>query len=289
MNSVKLLPIQVLIIGCGDIGRRLAALLPTTQYKITGLRRSPPASSTHLEYRICDATDAQALEREVSAGYDIILVTMTPGERSDESYRRAYVNTCVGLVAGLRQHQAPRLIIFVSSTSVYAQQDGTWVDEDSLTRPEGYSGIRLLEAEDIIRHSGFAHCILRFSGIYGPGRNRLIEQVRRGRAVLSASYTNRIHSDDCAGILAHIINLKMLDTPLESLYIASDHMPAPMAEVVNWLAMQLKVNTAIFAPHQMESERGNKRCSNQRLLDSGYKFRYCDYRDGYAELLQGLA
>lgn len=289
MNSEKLLPVRVLIIGCGDLGQRLAALLPINQYQITGLRRSPPPNNAHLEYRAGDATDASTLDHEISKGYDIIIITMTPSERSDEGYRRAYVQTCAQLVASLKQHQAPRLILFVSSTSVYGQQDGSWVDEDSPTQPETYSGKRILEAEATIRSSGFKHCIVRFSGIYGPGRTRLIDQVCQGRAVLSANYTNRIHADDCAGVLAHLITLQTRNAPLEPVYIASDSTPAPLAEVVNWLSMKLRVNTAIFAPQQQDREGGNKRCSNQRLLNSGYKLRYPGYSEGYEALLQRLA
>src|SRR5690606_16652828 len=102
---------------------------------------------------------------------------------------------------------------------------------------------------------------------------------------LSAAYTNRIHADDCAGTLAHLIEKNLHGDALESVYIATDSRPAAMAEVVSWLAMQLKVDQAIFAPDQIDNERGNKRCSNKRLLESGYSLRYPDYQHGYSNLL----
>lgn len=286
MNSEKLLPVSVLILGCGDLGQRLAAQLPEGQYRVVGVRRSPPADTSSLTYRQSDLSQPDTLRPLLAEPPDIIVITMTPDERNDAAYRRAYVDTCVHVVNTLKAlRQSPTLLLFVSSTGVYGQQDGSWVDETSPTEPESFSGQRLLEAEAIIRASGFSHCIVRFSGIYGPGRTRLIEQVRQGRAVLSAAFTNRIHADDCAGVLAHLIDKARRGIEQESLYLATDSTPAPMAEVVNWLAMQLKVDRAIFAPDQLDNERGNKRCANQRLLDSGYRLRYPGYQQGYAALL----
>lgn len=289
MNSDTLWPTSVLILGCGDIGLRLAKTLPAEHYKITGVRRTPPNAPPQVpgfSYRAGDITDAQTLAKILRDGADVIVVTMTPDERSEASYHRAYVHTAKQLVAALQQQaQTPRLILWISSTGVYSQADGSWVDEASPTEPQSFTGQRLLEAENVIRNSSFTHSIVRFSGIYGPDRTRLIDQVRQGRAVLSAAYTNRIHADDCAGVLAHLIEKDSRGDALEPIYLATDSRPAPMAEVVNWLAMQLKVNQAIFAPDQIDDERGNKRCSNKRILDSGYRLRYPDYQHGYSHLL----
>lgn len=277
-NSEKLL-----ILGCGDLGRRLAGELAPLGYAVTGLRRHPPEDDGNLHYVAADTGDLKALESIVAEGFDVILVTMTPSERGDEGYRKAYVQTCENLTAALKATgQTPRLLLYVSSTGVYGQSDGEWVDEQSPTEPNRDSGWRLLEAEQVIAKSGFNHCIVRFSGIYGPGRNRLLEQVRQGRATLSARYTNRIHADDAAGVLTHLVERQRRGEPIDNLYLASDNEPAPMAEVVNWLAMQLKVDEARFAPDQGQL---GKRCDNRRLRATGYEFRYPDYRAGYLALL----
>jgi nucleoside-diphosphate-sugar epimerase len=276
---------KLLIIGCGDIGQRLARQLDQNRYAVTGLRRDPPTDLPFLQYRICDATRPDQLEPIVNNGnFDVIVISLTPAERSDAGYQLAYVQTCLNLVAGLKRYQQqPRLVIFVSSTAVYAQNDGSWVDEQSPTEPDSFSGKRLLEAEQIIQKSGLAHCIVRFSGIYGPGRTRLIEQVKQGRASASQHYTNRIHADDCAGVLAHLIEQQPRQN-LASIYLASDSSPAPMFEVVSWMARQLDLGD--FLAPDAANERGNKRISNQRLLGSGYELRYKDFRSGYAELLR---
>lgn len=283
MNSEKLL-----IVGCGDIGHRLAERLSPAHYQITGLRRNPPAPNSRVRYLAADAADPIALTSALRASFDVVVITLTPSERTEAGYHQAYVLSCENLVQALeRQAQPPRLVIFVSSTSVYGQTEGEWVDEQSPTEPQGATARRLLEAEKVIAESSFAHCIVRFSGIYGPGRNRRVEQVRQGRAILSRRYTNRIHADDCAGVLAHLIERQRADEPIDSLYLASDDEPAPMAEVVNWLAMHLRVDWARFAPDARE-RTDNKRCANQRLRASGYEFRYPDYRAGYSALLEGI-
>lgn len=279
---------KLLIIGCGDIGQRLAQQLDPQRYRVIGLRRHPPTDLPYLHYQTGDATQADQLDAILdSEDFGVIVISMTPTERSDIGYERAYVQTCHNLVTGLKKHQRqPRLLVFVSSTAVYGQNDGSWVDELSPTTPDSFSGKRLLEAEQVIQQSGFAHCIVRFSGIYGPGRNRLIEQVKQECASASPHYTNRIHADDCAGVLAHLIELQHRQ-PLADIYLATDSSPTPMIEVVRWIAGQLGAED--FLSPDAPNERGNKRISNRRLRASGYSLRYPDFRIGYAELINLLA
>jgi nucleoside-diphosphate-sugar epimerase len=284
MNSQSLSKEQVLIVGCGDIGQRLAQCLPQDAYSVTGLRRNPPVDLPYLRYQACDATNAEELAEVLLQDFAVIIISMTPSERSDSGYERAYVQTCRNLVEGLKtQSLTPRLVIFVSSTAVYGQLDGSWVDENSPTEPVGFSGERLLEAETLIQKSGYANTIVRFSGIYGPNRNRLIEQVKQKRASASTHFTNRIHADDCARSLAYLIELDRKSEKLQAIYLATDSAPAPMVDVVTWLAEQMEVKE--FLSEAATNERGNKRCSNQRLLDSGFVFCYPSFKDGYAELI----
>lgn len=272
---------KVLIIGCGDIGSRLAHHLDSDTYQITGIRRHCPPNTPKLRYKSCNAQDTSQLKATLEESFEIIVITLTPGERSDAGYEQAYVHTCRNLVSALTDlKQRPELIIFVSSTAVYAQDDGSWVDENSPAEPSGFSGKRLLEAEGIIHNSGFSNTLVRFSGIYGPGRNRLIEQVKQRRAAASPSYTNRIHAEDCAGFLAHLINRRQSLAPV---YIATDSTPTPMVEVVSWIAEQLGVDD--FLSTEVTNERGNKQLSNALMLASGYKLRYETWQQGYAEML----
>ena len=271
---------KILILGCGDIGQRLARQLDRRFYQVVGIRRNCPPDSDTIHYRQCDVAEPGALQMIVTEGFDVIVITMTPDERSDKGYERAYVHTCRTLVSVLGDTNRHPLIIFVSSTAVYAQDDGSRVDEKSPCEPLHFSGKRLMEAEAIISHSGFPYSLVRFSGIYGPGRTRLIEQVKQGQASASPHYTNRIHADDCAGFLAHLIELQQ---PLAPVYIATDSNPAPRAEVVGWITNKLGINDFLSA--EAGNERGNKKLCNQLMLASGYQLRYQSYRDGYGELL----
>jgi len=286
LNSQSLSKEQVLIVGCGDIGERFAKALPADLYSVTGLRRTPPQDNTYLHYKACNVTHGDELNAVIQQGaFDVIMVSMTPTERSDAGYELAYVQTCKHLVAALNaHHHTPRLVLFISSTAVYGQDDNAVVDESSPTLPDSFSGKRLLEAERCLQNSDFNSVILRFSGIYGPGRNRMIELVRQGRASLSPHITNRIHADDGAAALAYLVELSRKSVPLDPVYLVTDNAPVPMADVTTWLAQQM--NIAHFAGLAGDAERGNKRCSNKRLLATGFTLRYPDYVAGYTAMLK---
>lgn len=275
---------KILLLGCGEIATGLAQRLAPQGYEFTGLRRRPMANLPYLHYQQGDIHQTDILRNLLQTAYDIILITMTPSARTDEAYRQAYVKTCQRLIDALNEQGVrPRLILFMSSTAVYAQDRGEWVDEDSPTTPLSFSGQRLLEAEQQLLTSGYASCILRSSGIYGPGRYRLIEQVVQGRASLSPTYTNRIHIEDCVGALAHLIQMSR-QTPLAPCYILSDTQPTPMADVVRWISHQL--GREYQATQAMPNERGNKQVSSRRLQQTGFRFNYPDFRAGYTTLVK---
>lgn len=278
---------KILILGCGDIGLRLANELPVDTYLIVGVRRSsmPPLELPHFRWMNADLNNISLINQLLSETIpDVILISMTPDERSDEGYRKAYVQICEALIENLRLlNQKPRLILFVSSSSVYAQDDGSWVDESAVTEPQTFSGKRLLEAENLLRASGLPVCVVRFSGIYGPGRERLINQVKSGKISSSMGFTNRIHADDCARVLAHLIE-KQKTQSIDDLYLASDDTPVPMNEIQSWIAQQLGIEN--FSTSDNESERSNKKISNQRLKKTGFEFLYPEYKEGYVTLLR---
>ncbi|MDE0331604.1 MAG: sugar nucleotide-binding protein, partial [Nitrospinae bacterium] len=176
------------------------------------------------------------------------------------------------------------------STAVYAQTDGRRVDEESPTQPTHYSGRILLEGECALLESGHPATILRLSGIYGPGRTRLIDSVRAGKAEVQGGpprYTNRIHRDDCAGALAHLMKM---DAP-DEIYVGVDDDPADRRKVLIWLADRLGVpQPRETGAAETPSARAatNKRCSNARLKATGYRFLHPSYREGYAEMIAEL-
>jgi nucleoside-diphosphate-sugar epimerase len=133
--------------------------------------------------------------------------------------------------------------------------------------------------------SGLPATVLRLGGIYGPGRTRLVDEVRSGRAVCADGapvYTNRIHRDDAAGALRHLLGPCCAD----GVWLGVDHEPAERCTVLDWLADRLGVaRPRRVPPEEAARERGgSKRCSSAKLVGSGYRFRYPTFREGYAAL-----
>ena len=278
---------NILIVGCGDIGIPLGQKLAADAAKVWGLKRNPSTLPEVISPVCADVTRPDTLTRLGSLALDYVVVTLTPGGFDDDSYRQVYVDGLANLLATLKPSQSIKRLLFVSSTSVYHQNKGEWVDENSDTAPESFSGQRLLQAEQLLEDSGVPFSIVRFAGIYGPGRRRLIEQVlaKQGCAKEPVCYTNRIHRDDCVGFLAHLISRHRQSGVLETRYIGVDSEPVSMWELKVWLAQQLNIDPASMTA-VASSRRSSKRCSNGRLLASGYQLLYPGYRQGYGELLR---
>jgi len=277
----------IALLGFGDIARRLLALLPDDD--VIAVKRSPMETSAHLV--LADCRDQGQMNQLMTTHFDVLVMSFVPTQYDDQGYKEGYVDTVKAILQALKQNkQQPRLLVFVSSTSVYGQQEGVWIDEHSPTEPNGYSGKRLLEAEQLSKDSCYDHCCVRFSGIYGPGRRRLIEQVIAGHGTPAQPvlYSNRIHADDCAGFLAYLVK-RHRDHPIDSLYLASDSEPTPLYTVKQFIAERLgfdqaHLDDAAFPPARML--RSSKRCSNKRMLSTGYTLRYPTFREGYGKLLE---
>ena len=214
----------------------------------------------------------------------MLVVTLTPGSFTPEAYQKSYVDGATTLVAAINSAEhKPRLVIWVSSTSVYGDRQGAWVDEQSPTAAQTFSGKLLLQAEEQIAELSCATVIVRFSGIYGPGRTRMLGQILagKGRPAVPEQWSNRIHSDDCAGVLAHLIRRFDKGEALDNLYVATDCAPVTQHDLRIWLAKQLKVELQ----DEIVEQKAIRRCSNQRLLDGGYQFIYPGYKEGYQSLI----
>ncbi|HSP58136.1 MAG TPA: SDR family oxidoreductase [Halomonas sp.] len=276
-----------LILGCGDIGTVLGRHLREAGQRVIGVRRNAAAlKGSGIEAVAANLGEAADVASLPDA--DVLVYVVSADRFDEDAYRAAYPE---GLKAVLAEYagrkKRPKRVLFVSSTSVYAQQEGETVDETSHIVPSGFSGALMREAEKALEEHELPGTVVRFSGIYGPGRDRLIRQVSEGRIVAGSPvmYSNRIHRDDCAGVLAHLIDMTLAKRPVEPLYLASDCEPAPLHEVMTWLAKQLKVASTATIQSPLR-RRASKRCDNSRLLDSGYVFQYPSYREGYAQVLR---
>ena len=280
---------RILIAGCGYVGCALGESLTAEGHTVFGARRNPQALSPSIQSVALDLSSPISPD-ELPLDLDFVFYTASAsgsssssaGGSSEDAYRSAYVEGPRNLLSALAA-QNVRRVLFTSSTGVYGQREGEWVDEDSPAEPESFSGRTLLEGERVFLDGPFPAVVLRLGGIYGPGRTRSIQrasQVSSDEEPLL--YSNRIHSDDCAGALRHLM---LLPDP-EQVYLGVDSEPTDRRTVAKWLEDRLPPDASRPRDTSGTSRRRtNKRCDNTRLLASGYRFLYPTFREGFAELI----
>jgi nucleoside-diphosphate-sugar epimerase len=276
--------VRVVIAGCGDLGTEVGLRLAAAGHAVVGVRRTPE----RLPPPIVGVRGDLATGRvdELPADTDAVVYAAAAGQRSEAAYLGTYVAGPGHVLDALARVGAqPRRFVFVSSTAVYGTADGSWVDEDTPAEPRTPTGRLLLDAEMAVQDRAPTPTVVRLSGIYGPGRTRLIDQVRAGRAVAPDPpvHANRIHRDDAAAAIVHLL----LDVAAPATcYLGSDRAPVARGEVLRWLATQLGVPPPPTGP-DARSRGGDKRCRSDRLVASGFRFAFPTYREGYAAVLRG--
>lgn len=275
----------IVIAGCGDVGSVLGLQLLDMGHKVIGLRRNINQLPQGIQGIKADLSQLDALKEALSpiSHCDILVYCAAANGRTEDHYKSAYIDGLNNILTALPATAAHTF--FTSSTGVYHQNDHSWVDEDSPCKPERFSGKIMLQAEQMLLSKSTASTIVRFSGIYGPGRNHLLNRIKDGVVAPESpqQYSNRIHRDDCAGVLAHLITRVFEGRPIENCYLASDNYPCSMYEVTHWLADTLGVHTC---SESVTRFAGSKRCNNTRLLNSGYRFKYPDFKKGYSSLIK---
>jgi nucleoside-diphosphate-sugar epimerase len=272
---------RILIAGCGDIGAAAGQRFTADGHDVVGLKRQPPANDSKIMYVKADLSSSDDVER-LDSDFDLVIYILTPDQRSEQSYRSVFEAGVSNLLNFFSDNNPDTRFIFVSSTSVYGQTHGEWIDEESVTEPASINGKIILQAEKAFLAHCSSNCIIRFSGIYGRNRSRLLELVARGGEVQyqPAYYTNRIHRDDCVAVLRFLSNRMIAGDSLEPVYLASDDDPAAKWDVFCYLADKLGIRRPEKAILPQGSDQ-NKRCSNRRLKQLGYSFIYKSYREGY--------
>lgn len=273
----------MLLAGCGDIGLHLGRMLVGKGWAVTGLKRSTKDDAGFVIFQ-GDLLDPDSLQG-LAPQYDFIVYTATPGSRTPEGYEDAYITGLKNLMKATAQPS--ERFFLVSSSGVYQQSSGEWVDEDSPTLPESFSGKILLRSEQLAQASWDNTSVVRFAGIYGPGRLRLVRKVQQGCSVVAdpIKYTNRIHRDDCVRLLAFLMEKQLAGVSLAPLYLGCDDTPVGEAEVLEYLADLLNVPPPLRETKQPPVNQ-NKRCSNQRITELGFHFQYPGYREGYLQILR---
>ncbi|WP_254537318.1 NAD(P)H-binding protein [Halomarina litorea] len=290
---------SVVVLGCGYVGLELCRQLGATgdsggrEYDVTGVRRSEEGLAA------VEATGARAVEADVTdpnslaavPDADVVVFAASSGGRGADAARRVFVE---GLENAVDEFAArddpPERLLYTSSTGVYGDHGGDWVDEDTPLDPTTEKTRVLAEAERAAREGAADHdidgTVVRFAGLYGPERYRLERYVE---GPVTQGYLNMVHRDDAAGVLRFAIEESLeFDTLL-----AVDDEPVEKWAFADWLADECGVGRPEKRTKEERLEADDlsaaaerriltsKRCSNARLRELGYEFAFPTFREGY--------
>jgi nucleoside-diphosphate-sugar epimerase len=287
---------RVLIVGCGYVGVPLGVELVRQGHAVSGLRRNPAAKNelkaAGIQPLISDVTKSDELKK-LPREFDWVVNCVAAGGGA-ENYRQVYLQGARNLIEWLSA-TPPKKFVHTSSTSVYAQNDGSIVTEESLAAPDVETSKILIGTEKVLLDAAaqkkFPAVILRVAGIYGPDRGHWFKQFMRGEAKIEKDgerFLNMIQRDDLVGcIIAALKNGRAGE-----IYNAVDDEPVLQLHFFQWLAQAANKPLPPSAPENSTENRKrgvtNKRVSNRKLkIELGHQFKYPNFRIGYgAELLR---
>jgi nucleoside-diphosphate-sugar epimerase len=254
--------VKVLIAGHGDLGERLRLRLQHADISATAFSRGARRGGL-----AADLYDHAAM-RALAQVHDVVIFCAAPDARDEASYRRLYIDSLAPFLASSMR------ILFCASTAVYDVDNGAWCDEQHAINVNNlsFNGRVLVEAERRLRHGDLS---LRLGGIYGPGRDYAVRQVRAGVPAQSQHWTNRIHIDDAASAIAHLLAIGA--TGCTNLV---DNEPCTQADQYAFLRTLYDIAPVM----DIDSRTSGKRVSNAQLRNCGFSFLYPTFRDGYSAL-----
>ena len=273
---------SVLLAGCGDLGLRVAQRLLARGDEVWALRRVPPADGDRRIRWLRGDLIAPASLPSLPPGLTQVVYLPAPDRRDACTYGAVFVDGLRHLLTAM-DHGSLRRVLLVSSSAVYGEHAGAWVDEDTTTAPLGFNGSLLRDAECWLAAQPVRSLVLRLAGLYGPGRLQLLERLRAGQVTVprhTPHWANRLHVEDAAAAIAHLLRLPAPQT----LYLGVDDTPLPLDVLYDHLAHLLGAPRPADGP--APTAVGSKRLSNARLRASGFVPSWPDARDGYAALLR---
>lgn len=267
---------NIAIIGCGYIGTEVALLWTKKGHHITATTRSPEKldelSKAAQKSQILKGGDEQELIPLITNN-DAILVSIAAD--GPEQYETAYLQTAQIFRHLALEMDLPRHLIYTSSTSVYGDHHGRWVDEESELLVKGEQGKILIESEKIylsLQELGWHVCILRLAEIYGPDRelSKRVKQLENHTLPGTGdSYTNMIHKTDCA----HGIDYAFRHN-LEGIFNLADDDHPTRKELYHQISEKFRLPQAKWDPTHKSMHNGNKRVSNHKIKAEGFIFRH---------------
>lgn len=267
-----------LILGCGYLGRVVSRQSLATGIRVAAVTRSQSDElrSLGIEPILGDVTDPTSLKLPAA---DTVVHAIGLDRSAGKSMREVYLG---GLSNVLDVLPAPRRFIYISSTSVYGQTNGEWVDEESPTEPAEENGRIVLECERLLRQRIPEAIVLRFAGIYGP--DRLIKRAALEKADPLVTdpdkLINLIHVEDGARA---VIAAAERGRP-GATYNVADGNPVTRREFYDELSRLLGAPTPRF--ESQAGERTNRRISNRRMAtELDMELSFPDFRSGLREAI----
>jgi len=270
---------RILIAGCGYVGEATADLFHLNGWEVEGWVHSNE-SAARLSVkpycvRVIDISQRDDVA-ERAGEFDAVIHCASSGGGGAEAYREIYLNGARHLLETFPSAKT----LFTSSTSVYAQRDGSTVTEDSETKPLRETSRILLEVEKLILEKG--GIIARLAGIYGPRRSALLKKLLNGTATIDPSnkrFVNQVHRDDIASALFLLLSRKAQTFP--QIYNVVDDEPLLQSECYRWLAQKLNRPVPPARKSEQPRKRGNtnKRVSNAKLHQLGWTPLYPTFGD----------
>jgi nucleoside-diphosphate-sugar epimerase len=217
----------VLIVGCGDLGCAVAEKLNQQNFHVSGVRYSQKQVPEGVRLIQADVTQAGSLQVLAASKPNILLYCVAASAQSDENYKAHYVDGLRNVLSVLAPLNTLQHVFFVSSTRVYGQQTDELLDEETPALASDFGGQRLLEAESVLAEFHIPATVFRFSGIYGPGRTRLIQLAKTpSHWPAQNSWTIGFHRGDGAAFIADCIVKVDREDSVAALYVVTDSQPA---------------------------------------------------------------
>lgn len=280
---------RILIAGCGYVGQATADLFHAAGWDAEGWTASAKSAAALFAkpYPVCQVDISNRDQVEERPGtFDAVVHCASSRGGAVESYRQIYLNG----VRNLLHRFAGTKMLFTSSTSVYAQRDGSWVTEESETKPARETGRVLLEAEKVVLGRGGT--VARLSGIYGPGRSALLSKFLDGTAIIDPEndrFVNQVHRDDIASAFFLVLSGEW---QVRQIYNVVDNQPMLKSDCYRWLAQRLNRPLPPIRELTEQRKRGdtNKRVSNVKLRSLGWTLQYPRFADAMEKsILPGLS
>lgn len=263
---------DLIIVGLGDLGSRVALAQTENNRSVLGIRRqnvNRPYATIPLDIH---GEEIESLKLRCKC----LMYSVAAKDKSETEYNLAYPE---GL-ARVQKYIAADCTIYVGSTRVYSGSTPGWIDENTTPDPVGYAGQLLAQAEQQL-NSG--DCCVHLGGIYGPGRDRLVRLAKAGAWSKTGHLTNRIHIEDASRICQLLIDRHLAGQPIPNRVLGVDGQASEMASVLDWLRQELGSD---LNPNQQISPQGTtKKCRSIVLKELGFRFQYPDFQQGYQSLI----